>query len=169
MREDFNRELARSDRSGRPVSLISLDLDHFKEFNDALGHPAGDNALRRLARIMEDVTRAGEVCARTGGEEFAILAPDTDADGAIALAERVRIAVEREFAGSRQPLTVSCGIAVHRPGGLGPQDLVAAADRALYAAKDKGRNRVEVAGGRRFVAGAVPQLAELSSRASATK
>jgi diguanylate cyclase (GGDEF)-like protein len=145
LRDEFERELARADRTRRPLALITLDLDHFKRFNDAFGHLAGDDALRRLARILDEVTRAIEVAARVGGEEFAVVAPETDAAGAIALAERVRLSVQSEFADSSPPLTVSCGIAVHRPGRRTPLDLFAAADRALYAAKRAGRNRVEVA------------------------
>jgi diguanylate cyclase (GGDEF)-like protein len=144
LREAFQREFARSDRTGRPLSLIVLDLDHFKRFNDTLGHAAGDEALRRLAKILEDITRAIEITARTGGEEFAILVPDADEDGAVALAERLRIAVATEFAESESPLTVSCGIAVYRPGGRLAVDLFDAADRALYVAKESGRDRVEV-------------------------
>ena len=145
LRYDFERELARADRTRRPLSLVVLDLDHFKRFNDALGHLAGDEALRRLAEILEEVTRASEIAARLGGEEFAIVAPETDEAGAIALAERVRIAVQSEFADATPPLTVSCGIAIHHPGARPDVDLFAVADRALYAAKDAGRNRVEVA------------------------
>jgi diguanylate cyclase (GGDEF)-like protein len=146
LREEFERELARADRTRRPLALIVLDLDHFKDFNDALGHPAGDQALVRLARILDEVTRSIEVAARLGGEEFAVLAPETDEAGAIALAERVRLSVQSEFARFNPPLTVSCGIAIHQPGGWEAIDLFAAADSALYAAKDGGRNRVEVAG-----------------------
>lgn len=145
LREHFEREIARADRTRRPLALLVFDVDCFKRYNDAFGHPAGDDALRRLARILDDVTRSTEIVARFGGEEFAVVAPDTDEAGAVALAERIRIAVESEFADSTAPLTVSCGIAVHRPGGRSEIDLFAAADFALYAAKDAGRNRVEVA------------------------
>lgn len=145
LREEFERELARAGRTRRPLALIVLDLDHFKRFNDAFGHLAGDDALRRLAKILEEVTRSIEVAARTGGEEFAVVAPETGEAGAVALAERIRISVQSEFASSNPPLTVSCGIAIHRPGSRAGLDLFGAADAALYAAKDAGRNRVEVA------------------------
>lgn len=144
LREQFERELARTKRTRRPMSLIVLDLDHFKAFNDAFGHLAGDDALKRVARIIDDVTRSIEITARIGGEEFAVVAPDTDEAGAIALAERVRIAIASEFSGARPLLTMSGGIAVHRPAMRTPRDLFAAADRALYDAKAGGRNRVEV-------------------------
>ncbi len=98
LRQQFERELARSERSRRPLTLVVCDLDRFKHFNDARGHVAGDDALRRVAGLVEEVTRSSEAAARIGGEEFAILAPDTDEPGAIALAERLRIAIESEFA-----------------------------------------------------------------------
>jgi diguanylate cyclase (GGDEF)-like protein len=151
LRAEFGRELARAERTGRPLAFVVLDLDHFKEYNDALGHLAGDDALQRVAGILEEITRSVEVTARIGGEEFAIVAPDTDGKGGFALAERLRVGVEREFASSRQPLTISAGVAVHWPGRQREGDLVAAADRALYAAKDAGRNQVVLASeGRRF-------------------
>ena len=153
LRETFERELPRAERTRRPLALIVLDIDHFKRFNDALGHPAGDDALRRLSTILAEVTRRSELAARTGGEEFAIVAPETDLAGAMALSERIRIAVETEFADARPPLTVSFGIAIHHPGALSSSDLFAAADRALYRAKAEGRNRIAVAArpsGRRF-------------------
>lgn len=144
LHQQFERELARSERSRRPLTLVVCDLDRFKHFNDAHGHIAGDDALRRVARVLEEVTRTSESAARIGGEEFAILAPDTDEPGAIALAERLRIAIESEFADESPPLTISCGIAIHRHHGRGEIDLFEAADEALYAAKAAGRNRVEV-------------------------
>ena len=81
LREEFGRELARAERTRRPLALVVLDLDHFKRYNDAFGHPAGDEALRRVARILDEVTRSIEVTARIGGEEFAIVAPDADEAG----------------------------------------------------------------------------------------
>ncbi len=146
LREEFGRELARAERTRRPLALVVLDLDHFKRYNDAFGHPAGDDALRRVAKILDEVTRSIEVAARIGGEEFAIVAPDADEAGGRALAERLRIAVMSEFSAASPGLTVSAGIAVHKPGiGSIGEELFAAADRALYAAKAAGRNRVEVA------------------------
>ena len=124
-----------------------LDIDHFKLYNDAHGHLAGDEALQRVATILEEITRSIEIAARIGGEEFAIIAPDADEAGGRALAERLRLAVASEFATTKPSLTVSCGIAIHRPGITKSRrdDLFGAADRALYAAKAAGRNRVEVA------------------------
>ena len=147
LREEFGRELARAERTRRPLALVVLDLDHFKRYNDAYGHPAGDEALQRVATILDEVTRSIEVTARIGGEEFAIVAPDADEAGGRVIAERLRIAVASEFASTDPQLTVSCGIAIHRPGidTIGHEELFAAADRALYRAKAAGRNRVEVA------------------------
>jgi diguanylate cyclase (GGDEF)-like protein len=145
LHEQFKRELARAARSRRPLALIVCDLDLFKRFNDAHGHLVGDDALRRVARVLDEITRQAETAARIGGEEFAVLAPDTDEPGAVALAERLRIAIDREFADERPPLTISCGIAIHHPGRRAASDLFDAADQALYTAKEAGRNRVEVA------------------------
>ena len=142
LRYEFDRELARAERTRRPLALVVLDLDHFKRYNDAHGHPAGDRALKRVAMILEDITRSVEVTARIGGEEFAVVAPDTDEAGVVALAERLRLGVRSEFAGTDPPLTLSCGVAVHLPGQARYDDLIEAADRALYAAKRAGRNRV---------------------------
>jgi diguanylate cyclase (GGDEF)-like protein len=146
LRYEFDRELARAERTRRPLALVVLDLDHFKRYNDAHGHPAGDRALKRVAMILEDITRSVEVTARIGGEEFAVVAPDTDEAGAVALAERLRLGVRSEFAGTDPPLTLSCGVAVHLPGQARYDDLIEAADRALYTAKRAGRNRVQSAG-----------------------
>ena len=98
LRDEFGRELARAERTGRPLALVVLDLDHFKEYNDAFGHPAGDDALQRVAAILEDITRSVEVTARMGGEEFAVVAPDTDGEGGFALG---RAAARRGRAGVR--------------------------------------------------------------------
>jgi diguanylate cyclase (GGDEF)-like protein len=142
LRAEFERELARCARTGRPLVLLVMDLDWFKRFNDALGHMAGDDALRRVAKILDEVTRTVEIAARIGGEEFAVIAPATDAAGGLALAERLRIAIKWEFADIEPPLTASVGIAVSGPGRSTPTELFAAADLALYAAKAAGRDRV---------------------------
>ncbi|EFH11361.1 GGDEF domain-containing protein, partial [Teichococcus cervicalis] len=154
-------EWRRCAREGQPLSLLVLDADRFKRFNDRYGHPAGDECLRLVADALASVARRpGDVAARHGGEEFALLMPKTDAAGAALLAERVRAAV----ADARRPhlgntpsgiVTVSIGVATTRPmpetGPAGPgilsgaDALLSAADRALYAAKMGGRNRIRVA------------------------
>ncbi len=144
-RRYFERALAdewnRARRREQPLALILLDLDHFKDLNDRRGHPAGDDCLRRVgAFLAETVRRSGEVVARYGGEEFAILLPGVDADGAIRFAETLREGIER--LGS---VTASCGVAAIIPTTETADQLVAGADRALYAAKHSGRNCVRVA------------------------
>lgn len=132
---------ARAQRYGRKLSLLTIDVDDFKRYNDAYGHPAGDEVLKAIARTFIDAARDTDLVARTGGEEFAIVLPETEAPGARALAERVReeIASLRRL---RRPITVSIGVAVvsERTATVGM--LVKEADAALYAAKRAGRNCV---------------------------
>ena len=139
LEEAFEMELSRAGRAGFGVGLVMLDLDGFKAFNDRYGHPAGDAALQRLSRVLGDATRAIDHVARVGGEEFAVLAPESTTAGTLALAERLRRSVEVEF--SRVGLTASCGIASYPHNGADRGALVSAADRALYEAKARGRNR----------------------------
>ncbi len=141
----FDRELARAERTKTPLGVVILDLDGFKRFNDERGHLAGDRALERLGLVLADKTRAVDQAARIGGEEFALLVPDCDTTGGLALAERLRRAVEVEFGGDGS-LTASCGVASHPDHGDTPAALLAAADGALYEAKRRGRNRVMAAG-----------------------
>ncbi|QEL16742.1 diguanylate cyclase [Limnoglobus roseus] len=141
--EALGREAALAGRGGRPLSLALFDVDHFKGFNDAFGHPAGDDALCRTAALIAGGCRGTDVAARIGGEEFAVLLPATGATGAWALAERVRQRVEAA-AWPLRAITVSGGVATFdvpfrvEAGAC----LVRAADRALYAAKARGRNRI---------------------------
>jgi len=127
--------------AGRPQSVVLLDVDRFKSYNDAFGHPAGDEVLRRLGTILKRLTRATDLAARYGGGEFALLLPSTDADGARALAERVRTAIAR-VSWSLRPVTVSFGLATHRMGEVDAELLLAQADAALYRAKSAGPDRV---------------------------
>ena len=145
--EAFETELARAARGKFGIGIVMLDLDGFKRFNDEHGHPAGDTALQRLARALTDATRAIDSVGRVGGEEFAILAPESNTAGTLALAERLRRAVEVEFSGIGG-LTASCGVANYPDDGDDRITLVGAADRALYRAKDLGRNRAVAAGAR---------------------
>ena len=148
-RRAFDLELARAisnaDRRTGKLALLLLDLDHFKKLNDTYGHPAGDAALRGTAQTLARLLRKGDVAARYGGEEFVVILPEADAAGAAPLAERIRQAVEAQqlvFEGARLAVTASFGLAVWPGDGKTQEALLAAADRALYAAKQAGRNRV---------------------------
>lgn len=139
-------------RAGTDLSLLLVDVDRFKRYNDLYGHQPGDRVLVAIAAELQAVTqRAGDLAARQGGEEFAVLLPGTDRPGAVALAERLRARVEAldiAHAGSAEGrITVSIGVACLRPAAAGPgvEQLFEQADRALYRAKDLGRNRVESA------------------------
>jgi diguanylate cyclase (GGDEF)-like protein/putative nucleotidyltransferase with HDIG domain len=138
--EVFDMELERARRAEAPVSLIVGDLDRFKRVNDAEGHPAGDSALKRVARVILTAKRRFDSAARIGGEEFAILAPNSDEHGAYMLAERIRTEVEASEAG----LTISFGVATFPLHGSTSEALLRAADQALYAAKRLGRNRTVI-------------------------
>jgi two-component system, cell cycle response regulator len=141
--EIFDIELERARRTGAPLSVIVGDLDRFKRLNDEFGHPAGDEALRRIGRSIRTTKRRFDSAARVGGEEFALLAPDCDEHGAYMLSERVRSDVEGSFAdgAAESPLTISFGIATYPLHGQAAESLLRAADQALYAAKRLGRNR----------------------------
>ncbi|MCI5075255.1 diguanylate cyclase [Oricola sp.] len=147
--EQLEREVARSRRNGEPVSLIMLDVDHFKAFNDFHGHPEGDACLKRVANILSSQMRRGsDMLARYGGEEFGVVLPDTDEDGALVFAETLRTAVEAagiaHGASEAGVVTASLGVATLPAGvtGLSAADLLKMADIALYGAKRNGRNRV---------------------------
>lgn len=144
-RRDFDvkleQEVARSQATGRPLSLVICDLDRFKRVNDELGHEEGDVALRKAATAIGNSVRTVDAVARLGGEEFAVLLPDTDLDMATAVAERVRTGIRAEFRGYEVALTVSCGLACSTDVGAEAQQLFRAADAALYTAKHRGRDR----------------------------
>jgi diguanylate cyclase (GGDEF)-like protein len=147
----LDAEWKRVARSRAPLSLLILDVDHFKRFNDALGHVAGDDCLRRIAACAATALwRPGDLIARYGGEEFAVVLPETDAPGAVEVAERIQRAVADQAiphpdSAAGEAVTVSIGVATRVPAlPEGPAVLVRAADEALYRAKQRGRNRVEV-------------------------
>ncbi|HVO35202.1 MAG TPA: GGDEF domain-containing protein [Gemmatimonadales bacterium] len=126
-------------------ALVMLDLDHFKVVNDTLGHPAGDTALKHLAKLLKTALRGGDVAARIGGEEFAVWLPGADLALAMEVAERLRALVaERAFriGGTEYPITISCGVSACPVPIPEPANLMATADAALYRAKREGRNRV---------------------------
>lgn len=145
---ESRREIDRARRYSRPLSLILLDLDHFKKVNDTYGHPAGDAVLRQVARILITAMREGDLVGRLGGEEFAVLLPETPLEGAVASAERLRDRIEHHVFTHKDMqihATVSLGVAEFSPTYAGRESLFEAADRSLYDAKASGRNRVRVA------------------------
>ncbi|MCC6730446.1 MAG: diguanylate cyclase [Chthonomonadales bacterium] len=142
--EHLRAYAAQALRHQQPLSLLLLDLDFFKLYNDHYGHPAGDDALRAVGAILTQCTRTGDLAARYGGEEFAVVLPHTDQVAAEQAAERIRAAIEAyEFDGAR--LTASVGVAALHVHARDAEDLVRAADGALYTAKRTGRNNVCVA------------------------
>jgi diguanylate cyclase (GGDEF)-like protein len=142
---ELGREVERARRFDRDLALVLVDVDHFKDYNDSFGHRAGDDALRRVATCLaEAASRRLDAVTRYGGEEFAVLLAETDADGAQLVAERAREAVAAS-PGFRRPLTVSAGVASTRGAASEREDLVLRADAALYRAKHDGRNCVRVA------------------------
>lgn len=154
--QKLEEEWKRAQRHGQPLSLLLLDIDHFKRVNDELGHLVGDDCLSDVAaRCASEVQRPEDLLARYGGEEFSILLPATPEQGATQVAERVRQAVARSPMHSGAgiapvSLTISVGVATLVPGlDMEPQELIRQADDALYAAKESGRNRVMVARGLR--------------------
>jgi diguanylate cyclase (GGDEF)-like protein len=146
LEEEFNR----SSRFGHPISLIMIDIDDFKDFNDTYGHPRGDTVLRSVSDTIRANLRDIDVAARYGGEEFVVVLPETDAEGARAVAERIRSGVEDvEFVGADgSPAvhkTVSVGIATYPVHATTQSRLIESADQAMYAAKRSVKNAVSIA------------------------
>ena len=144
-------EWKRAQRLGNPISLIMVDIDHFKDYNDHYGHQAGDRCLQRVAALLQaKVQRPTDLVARYGGEEFVIVLPDTSIEAALALAETMRNGVqalhlEHVASPTTTWVTLSLGVACLIPGdGSSSAQLLQSADRALYRAKAAGRNRCEV-------------------------
>jgi len=150
-RREFERALNQHGSKAPPIAtLIYADLDHFKQLNDTLGHAAGDAALRHIARILEGAVRDKDLVARIGGEEFAVWMPHTPLVSGREVAERIRATVETttwRWGGEPYGLTISCGVAAYPDTVRELANLRGAADAALYAAKQGGRNRVEQAQG----------------------
>lgn len=140
-REDLDMFFALWARQETPFSLVMLDVDHFKQYNDAFGHPAGDDVLRTVAGLLREGTRQQDVVARYGGEEFVVLLPSTTADDALNMAERLRERIEQS-SWSLRNVTVSAGVSTTAPDITSSSSLVVAADQALYRSKRFGRNRV---------------------------
>ncbi|MCH7867676.1 MAG: diguanylate cyclase [Myxococcales bacterium] len=144
--EQLAKEIKRSDRVGDPLALILIDIDHFKKWNDKIGHAGGDEVLRKIANVMNEIVRETDVLARYGGEEFALILPKTDMDGAMKLAEKIRASVAAssivlDLPSEHMRLTVSVGVNVYRGDA---KAFFSGADQALYRAKDGGRDCVMV-------------------------
>jgi diguanylate cyclase (GGDEF)-like protein len=139
----IEEEAKRHKRFGQPLSLLLIDLDHFKEINDQFGHSAGDEALKEISQLLLRHSRNFTVITRYGGDEFAVLLVDTPKAGAVAYAQRIKEVTERH-AFEHGPLTMSLGVACLPEDVASGNDLIPAADKALYEAKRLGRNRVEI-------------------------
>jgi diguanylate cyclase (GGDEF)-like protein/putative nucleotidyltransferase with HDIG domain len=139
-REALDLELERARRGGGTLTLLMGDLDHFKEVNDRCGHLVGDAALRRVAAVLEESKRRIDAVARVGGEEFALVLPNTNAHEALVVAERLRLHVRQEFANDVVPLTISFGVATFPDHGQTAGALLRTVDEALYTAKGNGRD-----------------------------
>jgi len=144
--QTLRHEWFRAQRSGKPLSVLMIDADHFKAFNDRHGHQAGDQALRALAGVIKaNVHRPTDLVARYGGEEFSVVLAETDSEGARQIAEQIREQVQQLplMAGDEQPMSVSIGISTWTTASdISLEQLLFAADKALYQAKEGGRNRV---------------------------
>ena len=147
---EFEKEIGRAERHERKLAVLMLDVDRFKAYNDTWGHQAGDDVLEGLGHVLRDATREPDVPGRYGGEEFIVLLPDCDIEGAIIAAERIRARLDEEiFDGGK--VTASMGVAEYPTHGETPMELIAAADVALYRAKDEGRDRAVAADGKAVV------------------
>ena len=136
----LEQETARCRRTGRPLSILLLDLDHFKRINDTYGHPSGDQTLKKVAQVMEKELRKSDTVCRYGGEEFAIVLPETPPSHAYAVAERIRKKIARLSLGFSVTASIGLGSSMGATA-ITPETLVREADKALYAAKNAGRNR----------------------------
>lgn len=142
----FEKEFSRTMRYNHPASCLMIDIDHFKRINDEYGHHAGDQVLKEISQIMTDCLRKSDTLARWGGEEFIILLPETTKENALQVASRILNSVStQKFSSLPGRVTVSIGLAgTPDPNINDSEKLIAASDRALYEAKNKGRNRIEI-------------------------
>jgi len=149
MEETLEREIRRAERGARPLSVMMLDLDHFKQFNDTFGHSAGDSLLRELGTMLRANLRAGDIACRFGGEEFVLILPEAALNCARSRAEQLRETAKHlhvsHLGESLGPVTISLGVAAFPEHGASGEDLIENADAALYRAKSEGRDRVVVA------------------------
>ncbi len=151
-KQELQKEHARSTRYGNIYSIVFCDIDHFKHYNDRNGHPAGDQLLRDFAKVLQKCCRSSDLVTRYGGEEFAVICPGVGLEGAAVLAERIRASVaETRFAESEhQPMkcvSVSVGASCYPETGKTAEEVLKAADEAVYQSKTEGRNRVTLSRG----------------------
>jgi diguanylate cyclase (GGDEF)-like protein len=162
-RDTLKRMLAQAARSGRPLAAVLLDLDHFKLINDTYGHGAGDDVLASVGSTLSSSLRVSDFAGRYGGEEFLLLLPDTSAEDAAVVAEKIRGAIARTVvAGVERPITASLGVSSFPQHAIDGDSLMRSADRALYTSKRAGRDRVTVA------PGSPPDVAPIETHAPAT-
>jgi diguanylate cyclase (GGDEF)-like protein len=149
LEESVERELSRAQRRATPLSVVMLDIDHFKRFNDTFGHQVGDEVLKQVAHVLSTEIRTSDLACRFGGEEFTLILPDAEAGDAARRADHIRQAIAQLPVSSEGKtygqVTVSFGVASYPVHGSTLDQLIEAADAALYQAKSAGRNRVEVA------------------------
>jgi diguanylate cyclase (GGDEF)-like protein len=150
LEEAYRQAEANAARSGQPLAIVMIDVDHFKHFNDSFGHEAGDLVLHNLGALLKASVREGDTACRFGGEEFALLLPGASLDDGVARAEELRQTIAAElqltFEGRMlDPVTASFGVAAYPQAGRTLRALARAADEALYVAKAAGRNRVAAA------------------------
>ena len=146
--EQLSQEFMRQQRSGNVTSLVMFDIDHFKKVNDEHGHPAGDEVIRMVARVVRETIRASDIPGRYGGEEFAVILPDTQPEDAVQLAERLREHVEAQVVKTQSEdiqVTISLGVSGWNSGFSEYSEWIDSADQALYRSKQGGRNRVTLA------------------------
>jgi diguanylate cyclase (GGDEF)-like protein len=144
----LEQEWATAQRCKRPMSVLMLDLDHFKSVNDTFGHDVGDQVLSHAAKLMKETSRTNDIVCRLGGEEFLIIAPNTNGSTALLLAERIRSFIEKnqyEGLAQHQPITVSIGVASSVDDKPGWNELMKLSDQALYSVKHSSRNSVKLA------------------------
>lgn len=146
MQDTLRRMFAQADRTGSALAAVMLDLDHFQRINDTLGHDVGDDALAAVDQTLRSSIRTGDFAARNGGEEFVLLLPDTGRDGATVLAQKLRLAIAAMvIPGVQLQVTASLGVAAFPDDADDVETLLRLADHALYRAKERGRDRVEIA------------------------
>jgi diguanylate cyclase (GGDEF)-like protein len=138
----LKNEVERCRRFGRTLGIMLLDIDHFKSYNDTFGHPVGDKALQLLVRCLNQGRRTSDVVARIGGEEFALILPETGVDGAVCVADKIRFALQEAGVALKRPMTLSIGISTLHGTELDAELLIHQADLALYEAKEQGRDRI---------------------------